>query len=87
MSALRNAGSFGRSVGIQSRDLHIGNEAVGCSKEEADGKLTEEIVSRVRDRSFTLKWTMPKPNTDAEMDNEIRDKIRNVGEQVAGSLF
>lgn len=67
----------------------IGNEAVGCTLSSGPDQATEEIVSRVRERAFTLKWTMPKSIKDAnaQTQDEIREKIRNVAEQVAGSLF
>lgn len=65
----------------------IGNEAVGCSKNSGTGEVTEEIVSRVRERSFVLRWTMPKAADDAAAEDDMRDKFRNIGEMVAGSLF
>lgn len=77
----------------------IGNEAVGCTKSDAPDMMTEEIVSRVRDRSFILRWTMPKPQASSQpeskpageaaspAEDEIKDKVQNVGQQVAGSLF
>jgi len=66
----------------------IGNQAVRCSKSDGASEV-EEIVSRVRERAFILKWTKPKSigDTASETEDSFQEKIRNVGEQVAGSLF
>jgi hypothetical protein len=65
----------------------VGNEAVECMRATGANEVTEQVVSRVRDRAFTLTWVMPKPAEDAQKQAEIRDKFRNIAEQVAGSLF
>jgi len=67
----------------------IGNEAVECTRNDGTGDVTEQIVSRVRERAFFLKWTMPKSSRaiNAQLQDEIREKIRNIAEQIAGSLF
>jgi hypothetical protein len=65
----------------------IGNEAVECMRASGENEVTEQVISRVRDRALVLTWVMPKPAGDAQAQSEIRDKFRNVAEQVAGSLF
>jgi hypothetical protein len=67
----------------------IGNEAIECTLSAKPTETTETIVSRVRQRAFVLKWTMAKAGnaTDPQSQDQMRDKIRNVAEQVAGSLF
>ena len=67
----------------------VGNEAVECSHTGTSSEMVEQIVSRVRDRVFILTWRMPMPRTDTppQAKADMRDNIRNVAEQVAGSLF
>ncbi len=65
----------------------VGNEAMECMRTSGENEVTEQVISRVRDRAFVLTWVMPKPAGDAQAQGEIRDKFRNVAEQVAGSLF
>jgi hypothetical protein len=67
----------------------VGNEAVECTQSIDPGRVTEQIVARVRERAFVLRWTMPTPNADASIPapGEVQERLRNVAEQVAGSLF
>jgi hypothetical protein len=65
----------------------VGNEALECTLNSGAAQVTEQIVSRVRDRAFVLKWSMPKSTEEATSQDDIREKLRNVAEQVAGSLF
>ena len=67
----------------------IGNEAVECTRHDGHDLVSELVVGRVRDRAFILKWSMPKSSqgAGAQSQDEIRETIRNVAEQVAGSLF
>ena len=67
----------------------VGNEAVECTLKPTPERRLEQIVSRVRDRAFLLKWTMPAGDASAPglSEEELHEKIRNVAEQVAGSLF
>jgi hypothetical protein len=60
---------------------------VECTLNSGPAQATEQIVSRVRDRAFLLKWIVPKSTEEATSQNDIREKLRNVAEQVAGSLF
>jgi len=65
----------------------VGNEALECTLSRDPVQVTEQIISRVRDRAFLLKWSMPKSTEEAISQDDIREKLRNVAEQVAGSLF
>jgi hypothetical protein len=71
----------------------IGNEAIECSySNQQDGQrqaLSETIIARVRDRAFVLKWTFPPAGDSIPVisRDELQDRIRNLAEQVAGSLF
>ena len=67
----------------------VGNEAIECSLPDQQGAFIETIVSRVRERAFVLKWTFPQASDSipAIPHEELQDKIRNLAEQIAGSLF
>jgi hypothetical protein len=67
----------------------IGNEAIECSSAAPQGPATETIVARVRERAFVLRWTFPAAadSIPAISRDELQDKIRNLAEQIAGSLF
>jgi hypothetical protein len=65
----------------------VGNEALECILNGGSVQVTEQIVGRVRDRAFLIRWTMPKSREEATSQDDIREKLRNVAEQVAGSLF
>lgn len=56
----------------------IGNEAVVCNPE---GKRAAQVVSRVRNKIFTILIATPESQT------ALREKARNIAEQVAGNLF
>jgi hypothetical protein len=64
----------------------IGNEAFECTRNDEAGEVAEQIVGRVRERAFILSWTMPGSKR-AQYQDQIQPRIRNVAEQVAGSLF
>ena len=62
----------------------IGNEAFTCSKHEKAEQRIEEVVGRVRNRAFIIRLT----TTDHSIAQaSLREKARNVAEQVAGILF
>lgn len=63
----------------------VGNEAIECSTSDDKHHRTEKVVARVRDRAFLLSWTIDGP--DAISQDAIREKMRNLAEQVAGSIF
>jgi hypothetical protein len=57
----------------------IGNEALACSDEGA-----EQIVGRVRNRAFVVRLRTSDRSTQPAA---LRDKAREIAEQVAGILF
>jgi hypothetical protein len=66
----------------------VGNEAVECTLMSEPGEMTEQIIGRVRERVFVLKWKMAlNGDLTTQAKTDMREKIRNVAEQVAGSLF
>ena len=66
----------------------VGNEAVQC-RDIRSTQSTNQIISRVRERAFLLVWTTPcsSASNPPEAEQEMQEKMRNVAEQVAGSLF
>ena len=62
----------------------IGNEAVMCAVPRKNGRLAEQVVSRVRERAFTVAVVSSGSTVERDMS---RDKARRIAEQVAGFLF
>lgn len=62
----------------------IGNEAVACGFDGKKNQVSEQVVSRVRGRGFIVRITV---NSDPKDRGALRQKTRNVAEQVAGFLF
>lgn len=62
----------------------IGNEAVVCSVPGKNTQIAEKVVSRVRERAFIVDVVS---NGSAAQRDAIRDKAREIAEQVAGFLF
>jgi hypothetical protein len=76
-----------RCSGESSPLLAIGNEAVMCvadSKGQADG---EQVIGRVRDQIFTVTITTSPRNDPSMSRDDLKEKTRNIAEQVAGALF
>ncbi|MGD0445860.1 MAG: hypothetical protein ABSA39_18150 [Edaphobacter sp.] len=67
----------------------VGNEAIACVVQNDQGEVTQQVIARVRERAFLFTWSMPKPKPgSSEKDLQtIRDKVQNMTEQIAGSLF
>jgi hypothetical protein len=61
----------------------IGNEALACSDDNAEG-LAEQVIGRVRDRAFRVR--ISTSNRSAQ-PGALRDNARKIAEQVAGILF
>ena len=61
----------------------IGNEALACSNDGSDGHA-ELVVGRVRDRAFVVRLGTTDRSTQP---GNLREKAREVAEQVAGILF
>ena len=65
----------------------IGNEAVTCAadtKGQADG---EQVIGRVRDQIFTVTIMTSARNDPSMSRDALKEKTRNIAEQVAGALF
>ena len=54
------------------------------SKAKADG---EQVIGRVRDQVFTVTITTSARNDPSMSRDALREKTRNIAEQVAGALF
>jgi hypothetical protein len=62
----------------------IGNEAVACDFEGKKNSISEQVVSRVRGRAFTVRITATPGSVNRDL---LHQKASNVAEQVAGFLF
>jgi hypothetical protein len=70
----------GRGVPLKA----IGNEAVACDFKGKTGRLSEQVIGRVRDRIFLLTLNVGDPSITAAV---LREKARTAAEIVAGNLF
>ncbi len=65
----------------------IGNEAVMCAADTKGHTHGEQVIGRVRDQIFTVTVTT-SARQDPSMPREaLKEKTRNIAEQVAGALF
>jgi len=62
----------------------IGNEALGCSLVGKKKQVSEQIVSRVRDRAFIVRVSS---NAHSRAQSVLREEALKIAEQVAGILF
>lgn len=62
----------------------IGNEATACAEKGKDGQRIERVIGRVRDQDFVIRIST---NDSSATPALLREKARNVAEQVAGILF
>jgi hypothetical protein len=62
----------------------IGNEAFACGFDGERKEVSEQVVGRVRDRAFTVRFTSNSRLSDRTV---LREKAQKVAEQVAGFLF
>ncbi|MGO9255003.1 MAG: hypothetical protein ACLQU1_01675 [Bryobacteraceae bacterium] len=62
----------------------IGNQAMACSYEGKPGWTAEQVVGRVRDQAFLVRIGT---NDRSAVGKTLREKARDVAEQVAGILF
>lgn len=63
----------------------IGNEA--CAAEIKGQTYGQEVIGRVRDQVFTVTITTSKRNDPSMSRDALKEKTRNIAEQVAGALF
>jgi len=63
----------------------VGNEAFACVVQGTKGAVTEQVVGRVRDRAFLIRWTL---STDAARTSQTTtETLQTLAEAVAGSMF
>jgi len=62
----------------------IGNEALACVYEGKEGWIGEQVTGRVRDQAFLVRIST---NDRTAAPKTLREKARNIAEQVAGFLF
>jgi hypothetical protein len=62
----------------------IGNEAFACTLNGKAGQLSEQVVGRVRERSFLIRLSIEDPSMTQSL---LREKAEKVAEIVAGNLF
>jgi hypothetical protein len=62
----------------------IGNEAMVCDLNKKRGRLSEQVVGRVRDRLFVIDLSVEDPSITQSM---LREKALTTAEIVAGNLF
>jgi hypothetical protein len=65
----------------------VGNEAVQCLRSGDSGNGREQVMGRVRDRTFVITVNRSAPAAPAEPGVALQSDTRNIAEQVAGSLF
>jgi hypothetical protein len=64
----------------------IGNEAVACSADVGYSR-GEQVIGRVRDRLFIVTVSSTIAQDPAMTRKLLREKARDIAEQVAGALF
>jgi hypothetical protein len=62
----------------------IGNEAVTCAYEGKAGETGEQVTGRVRDHAFLVRLST---NDKSALAAALRERARQIAEQVAGILF
>ena len=62
----------------------IGNQAMACRYKDKPGWSAGQVVGTVRNQAFLVRIATNDPSVKPEL---LRDKARNVAEQVAGILF
>jgi hypothetical protein len=65
----------------------IGNEAVMCAADIKGQTEGEQVIGRVRDQVFTVTITTSAQNDPSMSRDDLKEKTRNIAEQVAGALF
>lgn len=62
----------------------IGNEALSCTLHGRNNQVSEQVVSRVRDRAFIVRVSS---NGQSPEQSVLHEEARKIAEQVAGILF
>lgn len=62
----------------------IGNEAIACGGTSGGGKLFDQVLSRVRERSLFVRVTTSDKHAAAAM---LREQSSKAADEVSGNLF
>jgi hypothetical protein len=62
----------------------IGNEAIACSEEGANGERIQLVIGRVRDQTFEIRIATKDHSATAA---SLLEKARLAADQVSGNLF
>jgi hypothetical protein len=65
----------------------IGNEAVMCAADVKGQAAGEQVIGRVRDQVFTVAISTSARNDPSMSGDDLKERTRNIAEQVAGALF
>jgi hypothetical protein len=65
----------------------IGNEAVTCAVDSKGKSYGQQVIGVVRDQIFTVTVITSAKNDPAMPRGALKEKSRNISEQVAGALF
>jgi hypothetical protein len=66
----------------------IGNEAAICTRRPSHDEVVERIVSRVREKHFTVSISVSRKSAQQpEVGHHLEDGIKQIAETVAGNLF
>jgi hypothetical protein len=77
--------SYNSRCGTDATPLRaIGNEALVCSLQGKKKQISEQVVSRVRERAFVVRVSS---NANPPVPSTLREQARRAAEQVAGMLF
>ncbi len=69
----------------QRTPIHdLGNEAVACAGGTHHGKLSDQVIGRVRDRTFIIRIAS---SDKSRVRSSLREETRIAAAQVAGNLF
>jgi hypothetical protein len=65
----------------------IGNEAVTCAVDSKGKTYGQQVIGVVRDQIFTVTLTTSAKKDRAMSREALKEKSRDISEQVAGALF
>ena len=65
----------------------IGNEAVTCAVDRSGKSYGQQVIGVVRDQIFTVTVITSAKHDPAMPRDALKEKSRNISEQVAGALF
>jgi hypothetical protein len=65
----------------------IGNEAALCKRRQSHDEVVERIVSRVREKHFTVSITIRRKSSQPPEVGHYEDGLKQIAETVAGNLF